>query len=80
MEKPFIEIDAENIFLHPFEVKPIEGYEIPKNEITGEELPNCCPFHKDIYKQTKLWFEKFPNCCEPHKAKIANGGLRKIII
>jgi hypothetical protein len=67
MNKPFIEIDAENFTLSAFETKPIEGYEVPTNKETGEQFPNCCSFHKSVFEGAEIWFSKFPNCCEPHK-------------
>ena len=67
MNKPFIEIDAENFTLSAFETKPIEGYEVPTNKETGEQFPNCCPIHKSVFERAESWFSKFPNCCEPHK-------------
>jgi len=60
MEKPFIEIDAEYFNLSAFETKPIEGYEIPINEETGEEFPNCCPFHKSVFGTIRLITRAFP--------------------
>lgn len=67
MKKPFIEIDAEHFHLSAFETKPIEGYEVPTNKETGEQFPNCCPFHKSVFEKAESWFSKFPNCCEPHR-------------
>ena len=68
MNKPFIEIDAEDFTLSAFETKPIEGYEAPTNKETGEHFPNCCPFHKSVFEGAESWFSKFPNCCDQHKA------------
>jgi hypothetical protein len=65
--KPFAQISGAD-FEFPFtEGKPIEGYEIPVNKETGETFPDCCNYHKGIFKRAKEWFEKFPGCCEPHK-------------
>lgn len=77
MNKPFIEIDAENFTISPFDAKPIAGYEPPVNKVTGEQFPNCCPHHKDVLEQAEKWFEKFPNCCEPHKLFTRNKGFKK---
>lgn len=77
MNKPFIEIDAENFTLSAFETKPIEGYEIPVNKETGEQFPNCCPFHKNIFEEAEKWFDKFPNCCGPHKKFIGKWWFKK---
>jgi len=68
MNKPFIEIDAEDFTLSAFETKPIEGYEAPTNKETGEQFPYCCPFHKSVFERAESWFLKFPNCCDQHKA------------
>lgn len=77
MIQPFIEIDAENFSLSAYKVKPIEGYEVPVNDKTGEALPNCCNFHKDVFKATEEWFEKFPNCCDPHRAMVTKWWYNK---
>jgi len=77
MIKPFIEIDAENVTLPAFETKPIGGYEIPVNKETGEQFPNCCPFHKRVFEGAEKWFEKFPNCCEPHTKFIGKWWFKK---
>jgi hypothetical protein len=77
MDKPFIEIDAEHFTLSTFEVEPIEGYEIPKNKITGQVFPNCCAHHKDLYAEVKKWFDKFPDCCKPHKAMVGKWWFNK---
>jgi hypothetical protein len=68
MIKPLIEIDAEHFTLSAFETKPIEGYEAPTNKETGEQFPNCCPFHKSVFEGAERWFSQFPNCCDRHKA------------
>jgi hypothetical protein len=67
MKKPFLEIDPENFSLSQFETHPIKGYSPPKNKESGDVLPNCCDFHRDVFNQSSEWFEKFPNCCESHK-------------
>jgi len=77
MNKPFIEIDAENFTLSAFETKPIEGYELPINKETGEQFPNCCPFHKSVFEGAVNWFAKFPNCCEPHKKFVGKWWFKK---
>jgi hypothetical protein len=77
MNKPFIEIDAEHYTLSAFEIKPIEGYKIPTNKETGEQLPNCCPFHKSVFKGAEQWFSKFPNCCDQHKAMVSKWWYNK---
>jgi hypothetical protein len=77
MNKPFIEIDAEHFTLSAFEIKPIEGYEVPTNKETGEQLPNCCPFHKSVFEGAESWFSKFPNCCDQHKAMASKWWFNK---
>lgn len=77
MNKPFIEIDAENFTLSAFETKPIEGYEAPTNKETGEQFPNCCPFHKSVFEGAESWFSKFPNCCDQHKAMVSKWWYNK---
>lgn len=59
MNKPFIEIDAEHFTFSAFETKPIEGYEAPINKETGEQFPNCCPFHKSVFEGAESWFSQF---------------------
>jgi hypothetical protein len=77
MKKPFIEIDSGNFIFKDFETKPIEGYETPTNNETGEQFPNCCPFHRDIFETSNKWFEIFPNCCESHKAMVSKWWFNK---
>lgn len=77
MNKPFIEIDAEHFTLSAFETKPIEGYEAPTNKETGEQFPNCCPFHKRVFEGAESWFSKFPNCCDQHKAMVSKWWYNK---
>jgi hypothetical protein len=79
MNKPFIEIDAEHFTLSAFETKPIEGYEAPTNKETGEQFPNCCPFHKSVFEGAESWFSKFPNCCDQHKAMVSKWWYNKAI-
>lgn len=78
MNKPFIEIDAEHFTLSAFETKPIEGYEAPTNKETGEQFPNCCPFHKSVFEGAESWFSKFPNCCDQHKAMVSKWWYNKV--
>ena len=77
MNKPFIEIDVEHFTLSAFETKPIEGYEAPTNKETGEQFPNCCPFHKSVFEGAESWFLKFPNCCNQHKAMVSKWWYNK---
>jgi len=70
-------IAAENFTISAFETEPIGGYEMPVNAETGEQFPNCCPFHKSVFEHAKKWFEKFPNCYDPHTKYIGEGGFRK---
>ena len=60
MLKPFIEIDAKNFILHPFEINKPEDYEFPA------DYPNCCEAHKSNSKALEEFLEEFPNCCENH--------------
>jgi hypothetical protein len=77
MNKPFIEIDAEHFTLSAFDTKPIEGYEMPVNNETGESFPNCCTFHKSVFEGAQEWFIKFPNCCKQHKAMVSKWWYNK---
>ena len=77
MNKPFIEIDAEHFTFSAFETKPIEGYEAPTNKETGEQFPNCCPFHKSVFEGAESWFSEFPNCCDQHKAMVSKWWYNK---
>lgn len=77
MNKPFLEIDGENFTISAFETKPIEGYEAPTNKKTGEQLPNCCPFHKSVFERAVIFLAKFPNCCEEHKKFVGKWWFRK---
>ncbi|APA00223.1 hypothetical protein [Flavobacterium commune] len=60
MIKPFIEIDASNFIIHPFEINKPDDYNFPV------EYPNCCNAHKINLKRLENFFELFPNCCEKH--------------
>lgn len=77
MNKPFIKIDPEYFPPSEFETKPIEGYEAPTNKETGEQFPNCCPFHKNVFEGAESWFSKFPNCCDQHKAMVSKWWYNK---
>jgi len=77
MNKPFIEIDAEHFTLSAFETEPIEGYEAPTNKETGEQFPNCCPFHKSVFEKAESCFSKFPNCCDRHKEMVSKWWYNK---
>jgi len=70
-------IAAENFTISAFETEPIGGYEMPVNEETGEQFPNCCTFHESVFEHAKKWFEKFPNCYDPHTKFIGEGEFRK---
>lgn len=78
MNKPFIEIDAEHFTLSAFETKPIEGYEAPINKETGEQFPNCCPFHKNVFEDSKRWYTDFPNCCKEHSLMVSKPWFNKV--
>lgn len=64
MNKPFIEIEAENVVISGYDAKPVKEYEVPTNKETGELLPYCCQFHKDALEQANNWFDKYPTCHE----------------
>ncbi len=61
MDKPFIEIDAKDVIIHPFELPKPDGYKFPDN------YPNCCYMHKHNYKLLEDHFKIFPNCCDAHR-------------
>ncbi|ALM47826.1 hypothetical protein AMR72_02265 [Flavobacterium psychrophilum] len=79
MEKPFIEIDADNIILHPQEAHPIEGFKFSVNEETGKQFPYCCETHTTVYNRALKWFDRFPNCCEGHRKFATKPFFRKSI-
>jgi hypothetical protein len=61
MEKSLrlIEFSNEELTLQPFDAQAIEGYELPvNNEVTGEQFPNCCLFHSQVFKESEDWFNK----------------------
>lgn len=60
INKPFIEIDAKSIIIHPFEISEPDGYEYPVG------FPNCCESHIHNLKSLEDYLEKFPNCCKNH--------------
>lgn len=62
MNKPFIEIDAKDIIMHPFGIEHPEDCEFP------EGYPNCCVSHKHQLKLLNDYYDKFPNCCDNHLA------------
>ena len=76
-KKPFIIFDAENFRISPFGIPTPKGYEVPINKQTGEKLPNCCEGHKQVFSETKKWFNKFPNCCDEHKKLSKNKWFNK---
>ncbi len=61
---PFIVIDGKYITISPFNVRALKGYEIPKDDKSGKELPNCCGFHKSIYANCLNNFKDLPNMVE----------------
>lgn len=58
---------ADDTTATPYETEPVEGYEIPTNTETGEQIPNCCQRHKGVFEVAKKWFEQFPDCCAYHR-------------
>ncbi len=54
MEKPFIQIDAEDFYIEGFDPKPLE-------------FPFCCPKHTAYFEGSLSWFLQFPDCCNNHK-------------
>lgn len=60
-------IRAENFEIQAWEMEPPNGYQPSENKATGEELPNCCHFHKQVFEATAKYMEKFPDCCEVHR-------------
>jgi hypothetical protein len=70
-------MDINQSYELPFDTKPIEGYRLPINEKTGEQLPNCCLFHKAAFEGAKSWFETFPDCCEGHRKMVLQGRIKK---
>lgn len=54
-------VGAEHFGRHPYNTKPIQGYEPPPN------FPNCCEGHKQIFTSAIDFLAVFPNCCKGHK-------------
>lgn len=67
MNKPFFQIPAKYFKIKEFDVIPLAGYETPTNKKTGELMPNCCDYHKQLFDSLQSWFNTFPNCCDNHK-------------
>jgi hypothetical protein len=59
-----------DITVSAFETNPIKGYKAPINKETGEQFPNCCPFHKSVFEGAENWFSKFPNCSDQNRATV----------
>jgi hypothetical protein len=59
---PFLVVEADNINMAAFDIKPIEGYETPEN------FPDCCEGHKFVVADTEKYLAKFPDCCDKHRA------------
>jgi hypothetical protein len=57
---PFGEVAVDRNNFPPFNIDPPEGYETPTNNETGEVLPNCCSFHKAIFKKVEDSLKEFP--------------------
>lgn len=67
-----------HIDLHrPFDVHPIEGFEAPRNEQTGDAMPHCCRFHQKIHEIMEGWFAEFPFCCDKHTRLAKTEGFKK---
>ena len=76
-EKPFAELSAKD-FEVPFStIEPIEGYKTPENKDTKAKLPNCCPYHKQLFNEVSDWYDKFPHCCELHQKLSAEKWFNK---
>jgi len=59
--KDFAVIDNKYFQIFPSKINPPAGYEAPIN------FPECCAFHKEVFKTANELFEKFPHCCDSHK-------------
>ncbi|MBK7958692.1 MAG: hypothetical protein IPK03_11665 [Bacteroidetes bacterium] len=75
--KPFAEISSNDFEISFSDVEPIEGYEIPISKETGEALPNCCDFHKNVFSIVSKWFDKFPSCCDLHRRLLKEHWFKK---
>jgi len=65
MTAKFHRIDLNAFTLPGFEIAKLgDGFQGHKNETTGELIPNCCTFHKNIFEQLKAWYEKEENSYE----------------
>jgi len=62
MNKPFLEIDAKDIIISPFELPVPDEYSLPKG------FPNCCNAHRHSFELLEDYLEKFPNCCDMHRS------------
>jgi hypothetical protein len=76
MEKPFIEIDADEVLMYPQPAQPVDGYEFPCNE-QGQRLPFCCGAHTQVYNNAVEWFKIFPDCCNSHKKMVTKSWYYK---
>ena len=54
-------IEGGIIFLHPFESRPLKGFDSEK------AFQNSESFLNSISESANQWFDKFPNCCDNHK-------------
>ena len=74
----FGELNSNDFEIEYEDIQPLKGYEKPVNEKTGEIFPNCCEWHKSIYKLALEWFNSFPNCCTNHKKLIGEKWYNKL--
>lgn len=55
------EISSKDFEIRQKETKPLPGYTFP------EAFPNCCEYHKCIFKMGAEKYQNFPDCCEEHR-------------
>lgn len=70
-ERPFAHLEATDFEIPYSNIEAPEGFLFPTNKETGEEFPNCCLFHADIFRIANDRYTEFPYCCPSHK-KLAN--------
>ena len=56
---------------------PADSYRNHVNTETGQELPYCCDYHKQVIVEANNWFNVFPDCCSRHKEMSQNDWFEK---
>lgn len=70
--KKFVgELPSKDFEIRQTETKPLKDFIAPEN------FPNCCEYHKSLFKIGLDRFSNFPNCCEHHKKLNSAGWFKK---